>query len=103
MKVDFKINVQPTEINNNKHKDCSMNEKLNNKLTNEPEVGKAARGTPHSRHDVKQGAHSRTKRTHRRSKKNITKVFLNFILLAGLCHQTYVNLNMIWVIVQQRR
>ena len=66
----------PTEVNNNKQKDCSVNEKLDKCSTNEPEVGKATMGTctPHSRHNVKQDAHSRTKRTRRRSKKCITKV-----------------------------
>jgi len=64
----------PAEISNNKHKDCSLKEKLDKNSTNEPEVGKAESSTPHSRHDVKQGAHGRTKRTRRRSKKCITKV-----------------------------
>ena len=74
MKVDIQTNVHSTEINNNKHKDCSLNEKLDKCSTNEPEVGRATTVTPHSRHDVKQDAHSRTKRTRRRSKKCITKV-----------------------------
>jgi len=74
VKLDIEINVKPTEINNNKHKDCSLKEKLNKVLTNEPEVGKAATGIPQSRHDMKHSAQGRTKRTRRRPKKCITKV-----------------------------
>ena len=94
MKVNIQINLQPTEINNNKHKDCSPNEKLNKKSTNEPEVGKAVRSTHHSRPDVKQDAHGRTKRTRRRSKKNITKVDE-----ISFRYQVFVSSNMIWIIV----
>lgn len=64
---------EPAEVNNNKHKDCSVNEKLDKSSTNEPEAGKATTSTPPSRRDVKQDAHSRRKRTGRRSKKCITK------------------------------
>ena len=82
-----KINVQPTEINNNQHKDCSLKEKIDKKLTNEPEVEKAVRSTPHSGQGVKQGAHGRTKRTRRRSKKCITKVNEIPFRYKSLCHQ----------------
>lgn len=51
-----------------------MNEKVDKCPTNGPEAGKATTSTPPSRRDVKQDAHSRRKRTRRRSKKCITKV-----------------------------
>ena len=87
VKVDIQINLQPTETNNNQHNNCSPNEKLNKMSTNEPEVGKTARSTHHSRDDVKQEAHGRAKKTRRRSKKNVAKVNEIHFVIKSLCYQ----------------
>lgn len=79
------MNLQPTEINNNKQTDFSLNEENSKKCVNEPEVGRAVKSTPKLEHKAKQEAHHKTRRFRRRSRKNISKVnILHFSNFLGL-------------------